>query len=155
MAAEAAAKAKAEQERQAAEAAAKAKAEQERQAAIAAAEKAEKERLAAEAAAKAEQERLAAAAAEEARLNNLIKSKTEGAWIRPMGAAQGLKCTSQVKLLPSGDVMDAVVVGSSGDPIFDRSAENAVRKASPLPVPQDKILFNQKYRVFNLSFKPE
>jgi colicin import membrane protein len=85
----------------------------------------------------------------------LIKNRTEAAWVSPMGSAQGLKCTIQVKLLPTGEVMDAVVVGSSGDPVFDRSAENAVRKASPLPVPQDKILFNQKYRVFNLSFKPD
>jgi colicin import membrane protein len=72
-----------------------------------------------------------------------------------MTATQGLKCTIQVKLLPSGDVMEAVVVSSSGDPVFDRSAENAVRKASPLPVPQDKGLFNQEFRIFTFVFKPE
>ena len=72
-----------------------------------------------------------------------------------MSATQGLKCTIQVKLLPSGEVMDAVVVGSSGDPVFDRSAENAVRKASPLPVPQDRAVFNQSFRVFTFVFKPE
>jgi colicin import membrane protein len=66
-----------------------------------------------------------------------------------------LKCTIQVKLLPSGEVMDAVVVSSSGDAVFDRSAENAVRKASPLPVPQDKVLFNKDFRVFAFVFKPE
>jgi colicin import membrane protein len=72
-----------------------------------------------------------------------------------MDATQGLKCTIQVKLLSSGEVMDAVVVSSSGDPVFDRSAENAVRKASPLPVPQDKELFNKQFRVFSFVFKPE
>jgi len=97
---------------------------------------------------------LAAAAAEEAKLNAMIKNRTEAAWIRPATSAAGLRCTIRVKLLPSGDVMDAQVIVSSGDPAFDRSAENAVRKASPLPVPQDKILFNQKYRVFNLLFNP-
>jgi colicin import membrane protein len=51
--------------------------------------------------------------------------------------------------------MEAVVVSSSGDPIFDRSAENAVSKASPLPVPQDKSLFNDEFRVFTFVFKPE
>jgi colicin import membrane protein len=51
--------------------------------------------------------------------------------------------------------MDAVVVNSSGDDIFDRSAENAVRKASPLPVPQDRNLFSQNFRVFTFIFKPE
>ena len=84
----------------------------------------------------------------------MIKNKTEDAWIRPMNAASGLKCVIQVRLLASGDVMDAVVVESSGNSIFDRSAENAVRKASPLPVPQDRALFNQKYRVFKLVFNP-
>jgi colicin import membrane protein len=79
----------------------------------------------------------------------------EGAWTRPINATQGLRCTIQVKLLASGDVMDAVVIGSSGDPIFDRSAENAVRKAEPLPVPQDKALFNEHFRVFTFSFNPD
>jgi colicin import membrane protein len=46
-------------------------------------------------------------------------------------------------------------VSSSGDAVFDRSAENAVRKASPLPVPQDKVLFNKDFRVFAFVFKPE
>jgi colicin import membrane protein len=85
----------------------------------------------------------------------MIARKVAGAWTRPINATQGLRCTIQVKLLASGDVMDAVVIGSSGDPIFDRSAENAVRKASPLPVPQDRNLFNQEFRVFTFVFKPE
>lgn len=84
-----------------------------------------------------------------------IQREVFGAWTRPINATPGLKCAIQVKMLPSGDVMDAVVIQSSGDPIFDRSAESAVRKASPLPVPQDKELFNSNFRVFSFIFKPE
>jgi colicin import membrane protein len=72
-----------------------------------------------------------------------------------MNVSQGLKCTIQVKLLSSGVVMDAIVISGSGDPVFDRSAENAVRKASPLPVPSDKNLFNAKFRPLTLVFDPD
>jgi colicin import membrane protein len=51
--------------------------------------------------------------------------------------------------------MEAVVVSGSGDPSFDRAAENTVMKASPLPVPQDKSLFNDVFRVFTFEFKPK
>lgn len=84
-----------------------------------------------------------------------IQRKVNNRWIRPLSSIKGLNCTIRVKLLPSGDVMNASVVRSSGDSIFDRSAENAVRKASPLPVPKDRALFTKKYRSFTFEFKPE
>ncbi len=84
-----------------------------------------------------------------------IQQKVNNHWIRPLNTSKGLNCTIQVKLLSSGDVMEAVVIRSSGHTIFDRSAENAVRKASPLPVPEDKQLFARKFRTFTFVFKPE
>ena len=48
-----------------------------------------------------------------------------------------------VRLAPSagsGTVIDAKVVQGSGNPIFDRSVENATIKASPLPLPNDPAL---------------
>lgn len=84
-----------------------------------------------------------------------IQRKVNNRWIRPLSSIKGLNCTIRVKLLPSGDVMNASVVRSSGDSIFDRSAENAVRKASPLPVPKDRALFTKKFRSFTFEFKPE
>ncbi|WP_349431662.1 cell envelope integrity protein TolA [Methylomarinum sp. Ch1-1] len=118
------------------------------------AEQARREELArqqAEAAkAKAEQDRQATITATAA-----IQRKVNNSWIRPMTSSKGLSCTVQVKLLASGDVMDASVVKSSGDSVFDRSAENAVRKASPLPVPKDRTLFSRNFRTFTFVFKPE
>ena len=72
-----------------------------------------------------------------------------------MDAAQGLKCTIRVKLMSDGTVIDAEVIKSSGDEVFDRSAENAVNKASPLPVPGDKDLFARAFRTFTFTFDPK
>jgi colicin import membrane protein len=45
-------------------------------------------------------------------------------------------------------------VESSGDPAFDRSAEAAVRRASPLPLPANRELF-ENFRSFTFVFKPQ
>jgi len=72
-----------------------------------------------------------------------------------MSMRPGLKCKIRVRLMSDGSVIDAEVIASSGDEIFDRSAENAVNKASPLPVPQDKELFARNFRTFTLTFDPD
>ena len=53
-----------------------------------------------------------------------------------------------------GEVVEARVVHSSGNPVFDRQAETAVRKAAPLPVPDEPRLM-QQMREFNFVFEPE
>jgi colicin import membrane protein len=50
--------------------------------------------------------------------------------------------------------MLAKVIRGSGDPIFDRSAENAVRKASPLPFPDDSRCY-EFIKEFNFEFNPD
>ncbi|MEQ1590930.1 MAG: cell envelope integrity protein TolA [Thiobacillaceae bacterium] len=47
-----------------------------------------------------------------------------------------VKC--QVRLLPTGEVLDVKVVQSSGNPAYDDAVERAIRKSSPLPLPEDK-----------------
>ena len=93
------------------------------------------------------------AEAEQAKL--AIKQKVNRSWIRPASATAVLKCTIRVRLLSDGSVMDAVVISSSGDEDFDRSAENAVNKASPLPIPKDKELFARDFRSFQFLFNPK
>lgn len=51
----------------------------------------------------------------------------------------------------TGDVVSVNVVKSSGSDVFDRSAEMAVRKASPLPQPADVSLQAQT-RILTLAF---
>ena len=84
----------------------------------------------------------------------LIRSRVSHSWSRPLSSAQGLKCVVRVRLTPSGEVLDAKVVKSSGDPVFDRSVENAVYKAAPLPLPDDPSLFDN-FREIEFLFNPE
>jgi colicin import membrane protein len=64
-------------------------------------------------------------------------------YFNKIGLPENLKCTLRVKLLPSGEVIDASIEKSSGNDIFDRRAQNAVQKASPLPVPDDIATFER------------
>ncbi len=82
-----------------------------------------------------------------------IKEKVERNWIQPPGSSSALSCTVQVRLIPSGEVIDAQIVRSSGDAAFDRSVEAAVFKASPLPVPPDAEVM-QRFRSIRFEFKP-
>jgi len=166
--AEAKAKVEAEKKRKAeAEAKAKAEAEKKRKAEAEAKAKAEaekKRKAEAEAKAKAEAEaemrRQIAAEQEEARARSAlseyipyIQDKVQRNWLKPAGSAAGLSCLIKVRLIPGGDVVSATVVRSSGDPLFDRSVETAVLKASPLPLPTDATLFNH-FREINFNFDP-
>ena len=82
-----------------------------------------------------------------------IREKVERRWIPPPDSGSGLSCTVEVRLIPSGDVIDAQIVRSSGNPVFDRSVEAAVFKASPLPVPSDLEVM-ENFRTIRFEFKP-
>jgi colicin import membrane protein len=82
-----------------------------------------------------------------------IQQKVQRNWIRPPGSPEGLVCVVNVRLIPGGEVVGARVVQSSGDPVFDRSVESAVLKASPLPMPEDATLFKH-FREINFKFNP-
>ncbi len=66
---------------------------------------------------------------------DIIHAHVRRHWIEPPNAKSTLVCDLQISLIPSGDVVNIKLVKSSGDPVFDRSVESAVRKASPLPLP--------------------
>ena len=83
-----------------------------------------------------------------------IQAAISNGFVYPPGLPSGLKCTLFVRVVPGGEVVEARVVKSSGNPVFDRQAETAVRKASPLPVPEESRLM-QQMREFNFVFDPE
>jgi colicin import membrane protein len=76
-------------------------------------------------------------------------------WSRPPSARNGMKALLRVDLVPTGDLVNVTVIESSGNPAFDRSAEQAVRKAGKFEVPKESALFESKFRRFNLLFQPE
>ena len=129
---------------------------------------AERKRKEEEARRKAEQELQARLAAEQAReaaqrqsaMQRMvdeyvlyIQEKVQRSWIRPPSSGTELSCTVEVRLIPSGEVIDAQIVRSSGNSAFDRSVEAAVFKASPLPVPPDPVVMEQ-FRSLRFEFKP-
>ncbi|MEY3182020.1 MAG: hypothetical protein RLZ35_5 [Pseudomonadota bacterium] len=83
----------------------------------------------------------------------LMREKVNQVWILPGEDTQGLVCELEIKLLPDGTVLSSKVVRSSGNFAFDRSAEAAVSRASPLPIPEDKELMPE-FRNFIFTFDP-
>ena len=117
------------------------------------AEAALKDALAAEEAEQAAAAQASRDVSELARYVAKFKAVISNAFVYP-DLKSGLKCTLFVRLIPGGEVIDVRVVESSGNAVFDRQAENAVRKASPLPVPDDPRLF-EKMREIRFLFDPE
>ena len=75
-------------------------------------------------------------------------------WILPDNVNHGLSSQFRIRLAPDGGVLEVSLTRSSGDPILDRSAQTAIYKASPLPVPGDPATFNL-FRDISLTVRPE
>lgn len=83
-----------------------------------------------------------------------IVDRVSGQWLKPIGLNDSLSCKLKVKVLPNGEVSHVEVLESSGQWTFDRSAEAAVKKSSPLPLPED-VSVRDRLREFTFTFKPE
>ena len=83
-----------------------------------------------------------------------IGAKVRENWNKPLGSMTGLETVISVKVQRTGEVVSVKVVKSSGDDFFDRSAENAVYKASPLPFP-DEPRYYEFIKEFNFKFVPD
>jgi colicin import membrane protein len=75
-------------------------------------------------------------------------------WILPEEISPELSSQFRIRLAPDGSVLSVSLSKSSGDPRLDRSAESAILKASPLPVPSDMDVFNV-FRDITLTVRPE
>lgn len=75
-------------------------------------------------------------------------------WILPEHLTPGLSSQFRIRLAPNGAVLEVSLMRSSGDPILDRSAQTAIYKASPLPVPLEPDLFDL-FRDISLTVRPE
>ena len=75
-------------------------------------------------------------------------------WILPDNVDNSLSSQFRIRLAPDGAVLEVSLIRSSGDAVLDRSAENAIHKASPLPVPTDPATFNL-FRDISLTVRPE
>lgn len=106
-----------------------------------------------------------AAAAEAARnefelvqsATGLIQQVVQENWSRPPSARNGMRTILQIRMLPTGELLDVSITQSSGDPAFDRSAETAVFRAAPFSELQSLPInvFNSNFRSLSLIFEPE
>lgn len=109
----------------------------------------------------AEEQRQALAAQTEQEAENAfqavagrIKSLVENNWRRPAGSQVGLKAVFEISISSRGEVLDVQTVRSSGDKQFDRSADLAIKKASPLPIPTNPKYY-EYFKVFQIEFSPD
>ncbi|MDE0733551.1 MAG: cell envelope integrity protein TolA [Gammaproteobacteria bacterium] len=87
----------------------------------------------------------------------LIQQIVQENWSRPPSARNGMRAILQIRMLPTGELVEATITQSSGDPAFDRSAENAVYRAAPFTELQQLpiSIFNTNFRSLSLIFEPE
>lgn len=110
---------------------------------------AEREKSAREAAA-----RQAQIAGEVNKYKALIVNAISRQWILPENVDSSLSSQFRIRLAPDGMVLDVHLIRSSGDSVLDRSAQTAIFKASPLPVPTETEAFNL-FRDISLTVRPE
>ncbi len=84
-----------------------------------------------------------------------IRADISQHWLLPPNVRKGLVCRVRVRLIPTGDVVDVQVIKSSGDAVFDRSVVNAVKRASPLPVPPPGSGIFDTFKRFDMNFHPK
>ncbi len=75
-------------------------------------------------------------------------------WLVPGGVSKNMQALFVVHLAPGGVVLSVKLVRSSGNAALDQSAQVAIYKSSPLPVPQDPTAFD-KFRVLRLTVSPK
>jgi colicin import membrane protein len=87
----------------------------------------------------------------------IIHDVVSSNWIQPPSARNGMQVVINLKLVPTGEIVACVIVQSSGDAVFDRSALQAVDRAGSFPELKDLpiAVFERNFRDFNLLFSPE
>ncbi len=78
-------------------------------------------------------------------------------WVIPPSARNGMTAVLSIRLVPTGEVISVDFIQSSGDAAFDRSVEQAVRRAERFPELQEMSisLFEASFRNLILTFRPE
>ena len=78
-------------------------------------------------------------------------------WQIPPSARNGMTAAVQIRVVPTGEVVNVFILESSGNPTFDRSVLQAVERVERFPELQDLEtgVFERNFRTFSLLFRPE
>lgn len=85
----------------------------------------------------------------------LIRRQIQQAWRLPPTSRSGMRVMVNIRLLPTGELLDVSVLQGSGNAEFDRSALEAVRSVNRFNVPRDPVVFENVFRSLNLDFDPD
>lgn len=87
----------------------------------------------------------------------IIREIVEARWVQPPNSRNGMQVLINIKLAGSGEIISSVIIQSSGDPVFDRAALQAVDKSARFPelIDLPPAVFQRNFRDFNLLFSPE
>ncbi|GAB3336580.1 cell envelope integrity protein TolA [Chromohalobacter beijerinckii] len=87
---------------------------------------------------------------------NLVRRYVEQSWNVPSNASSELRAIVRIQLLPTGELVNATIIQSSGNSAFDHSVINAVEKAAPFRAMRElDASVKGQFREFNLDFNPE
>lgn len=73
--------------------------------------------------------------------------------VMPPDVAKDARAEFLVTVLPGGTVLNARLLKSSGNAVYDTAVERAILKSQPLPLPADASLF-KRFRELKLGFQP-
>ena len=82
-----------------------------------------------------------------------IQEEVRTNWNPPAGDFEGFSVLFTIRVDREGNVTSVTMVRSSGNARFDESAENAIYKASPLPIPGEPR-FYEYLKEFDFKFSP-
>ncbi|MDG2175477.1 MAG: cell envelope integrity protein TolA [Gammaproteobacteria bacterium] len=87
----------------------------------------------------------------------IIRRTISQNWQIPPSARNGMTAVVQLQIVPTGEVVGAIIVENSGNSAFDRSALQAVERVERFPELQDLQIgvFERNFRTFSLLFRPE
>ena len=89
-----------------------------------------------------------------------IRQRIESAWSRPPSARNDMLTVVQINFVPTGRVVAANIIQSSGNAAMDRSVLQAVHKVEVFPevaelARKESTIFERKVRTTLLNFRPE
>lgn len=97
-------------------------------------------------------QRAAAQSRVESDYKGRIRDKIKRSIIVPPDVPGNPQAEFDVTLMPTGEVLNAKLIRSSGNAAYDSAVERAIYKAQPLPLPPDASLFS-RFRELQLKFR--
>ena len=76
-----------------------------------------------------------------------LRGKVRGNLVQPPNLKGNPTARFTVTQLPNGEILEVRLRKASGNPLYDDAVERAIRKSSPLPLPDDRSLFERDLEI--------